>query len=119
MTAKRNADGVLEIVKQGFGTQTFRVALLAALVSQTPIADGVWSTFGMESLSVRIARMTETVKTATDEVTNVKSDINLIKTDIKDLRANAAINAARLDGIEQSFTGFRVDFQKYQNKNVQ
>jgi len=78
MTAKRNDEGFLEEVRQGLGTKSFRIALMAAFLSQTPLADGVWKTIGMKSLSTQINELADKAKTIEDDVKQIHEHVEAL-----------------------------------------
>lgn len=105
MTVKRNDDGVLELVKSGMGSNTFRVALIAAFVSQTPLADGVWKTFGMKSLSVQMGELNTKADSVVNQVNNIQQEVSVVKSDFRQVHTH-------LETMEQKFGAFEVDFRR-------
>lgn len=119
MTVKKKANGDFDIVKQGLGTNGFRFALLVLVVSMHPLGRQLLGTFGFEFPDQR--KLTE----ATTEAQNVRRDIENLKENVKEIkdsseinRANNAIVNTKLDRLDQTFTGFQVDFNKLRSETT-
>lgn len=95
MTARRNDNGDMEIVKWGLSNITFRGAMMLILVSLTPFGDRIWERLGMpknQPETEGIARMERNIKTARAEVADLHEDV---------------------DTLAKKFGVFDADFKKY------
>lgn len=119
MTVKKKSEdsSELQIVKWGIGTNGFRVVLLVLVLSMHPIGRGFLTGFGfqfpdqkkLEEATKETTALTFNVKGLTESMHDVQNDIQAIK-------ANNAILNSKVDSLDQTFTGFRVDFQKYRTE---
>lgn len=114
MTARRKEPGDLEIVQFGLGTKSFRVALLILVVSMHPLGRQMLATFGFEFPDQRkLTVATEESKTVTSDIKVLKDDVKELKDNMVQTKSDTAVINQKLDGLQRTFTGFTIDFDKY------
>lgn len=118
MTVKRGLDSRLEVVRWGLSTNVFRSAVLVLVLSMHPLGRQVLGTFGFKFPDE------QKLNVAAEQAKDVHVDITALQKDVSDLKdvasrmtANNAIINAKLDRLDQAFTGFQVDFNKWKPKD--
>jgi len=103
----------------------YRTVLIVLVLSMHPIGRQILGTFGLQFPDQREVTMaaseTQQAKVVlsnlTTDVKEMKSgltaDIAGLKLDVANLKANSAIFNSKLDALDQTFTGFKIDFNKY------
>lgn len=119
MTVRRKESGELSIVKWGMGTSGFRVVLLVMVMSMHPVGRGILNTFGFKFQDE------QKINTAAEEARNAKTELNAlsntateVRQDVASLKANMAILNSKVDRLDQTVTGFQVDFQRYKKPEI-
>lgn len=104
MTARRNDNGDLEVIKIGGNTYTYRAILILILLSLTPVGNGIWSLMGMSA-----PNGTGPNSNVEKRLTTVETKVDAVEEKVEDIRSDVA-------EIKYRFTGFLVDFDKYRKE---
>lgn len=102
MTVRRNDNEKLEVLSWGPGTKAYRLVLLGAVMAATPIGQNILNAVGIKTPVL-------------EEVAAVKLDVGALKEDVKHLKEDVGAVKAKSDKLDLAFTGFQIDFQKFQN----
>lgn len=87
MTAKRNEDGELEVIKVGNMTFTYRTALLVLILSATPMGEGILDKLGVVKASTKATEQLEAkIDKIKDQVKDLDSDIHSITASLLDVK---------------------------------
>ena len=114
MTAKRNPDGDLEVVKVGGITFSYRMALMLLVASATPMADPVYRAFGLKPPVTQIeTKLDSTASGVASMVAEVHEDVNKLAKRAEALDAKIASLDEKIVKIDFRLSGFQVDFDKY------
>lgn len=94
----------------GLGTPGFRIALLVLVISMHPVGRQFLSTFGFEFQDQR--KIAQAAAAADD----LHLQVDQLTRSTADVQKNVEVLSAKVDRLEQSFTGFQVDFAKYRKE---
>lgn len=101
-------------VKLILGQNGWKIIVIFLIATMHPIGRGVLSTLGFEFPDTKkLTVAAEEAKTAKTEIQQISESIKEIKSDITSLKANNAIINSKVDGLEQTFRGFQIDFSKW------
>ena len=99
------------------GTGGFRVVITILILSMHPLGRGFLSGFGFRFPDEKL------VTIAAEEAKGLRVDVDGLKKDVTELKENSSANKAnnaiinsKLDRLEQTFSGFQIDFQKWKTK---
>lgn len=110
----------LEVVDRTLGTKGFRLAMLALLLSMHPLGRQILGTVGFKFPDE------QKITVAAEQASQSKTEIGMLVESVKELgrdvsaiKANNAILNAKVDRLDQAFTGFQVDFNRYKTAPIQ
>lgn len=126
MTVRRTKvkeDGEIEVIEQPInnpwlrlllGTNGWKLIVIFLVATMHPIGRGLLSTLGFEFPDTKkISVAAEEAKSSKNELVVISDSVKEIKTDVASLKANNAILNSKVDGLEQTFRGFQIDFNKW------
>lgn len=105
-----------QVTLLGFLTSAagWRIVIVILILSMHPIGRGFLAGFGFKFPDEKLITVAaEESKVAKSEISSIADSIKDIKSDISSLKANNAILNAKVDGMEQTFRGFQIDFNKW------
>lgn len=122
MTIRNKEFGVKDVTQWATGTHGFRILLLILVLSMHPIGRGLLSSFGFkfpdEQKITVAAEQAFAVKTDVTKVQlsvdEIRKDVDGLKQDASQQRANYAIINTKLDKLSTDFGGFQIEFRKHQ-----
>lgn len=120
MTVKRKApdSSDLQIVNWGVKTNTWRAAVIILILSMHPIGRQLLGTFGFEFPDQRkLSVAADEAKASRTEITQLAESAKDLRQDVAQIKANNATLNTRFDAFEQTFSGFRVDFNKWKSES--
>ena len=108
MTIRRKDEpnAQVEVLNWGPGTKAYRFILLGAALAATPIGNNILASFGIKTPAMA-------------EIAQVTADVASLKTDIASVKADVAAVKSKSDKLDTAFTGFEVDFRKFQKQHIE
>lgn len=112
--ATEGEEGLLQVVDRTLGTKSFRTIILLLILSMHPVGRQILGTVGFEFPDQKKLTVAadEALKLQNNLVT-IAETVKDLKSDMATVKANNAIINAKVDRLEQTFTGFQIDFNKY------
>lgn len=104
MTARRNDNGDLEVIKIGGQTYTYRAILIVLLLSLTPLGSGIWAMMGMSA-----PNGTGPASSLEKRITTVETKVDAVEKKVDGIHGD-------LTDIKFKLTGFLIDFDKYRKE---
>jgi cell division protein FtsB len=87
MTAKRNENGELEVIKVGNMTFTYRTALLILILSATPMGEGILDKLGIVKGNVKATEQLEAkIDKIKQQVKDLDSDVHGLTTSMLEVK---------------------------------
>jgi outer membrane murein-binding lipoprotein Lpp len=109
----------LPVLKMLLGQEGFRLALIIMVASMHPVGRGFLSGFGFKFQDEKkIEEAATEAKGNKTELQLLTESVKEIQSDITSIKANNAIINAKVDGLDQTFRGFQIDFNKFRPNPV-
>lgn len=119
MTARaNNSQSVMQLLMSP-KDKVYRWVLLGAVLAATPMGNSA-----LNALGVKTPVMDELVRMKADntelktDVGNVKRDVATLAADVANVKKDIAEVKGKADKLDSAFTGFQVDFAKYQQAAI-
>lgn len=125
MTLKRKNEetGQVETREVAFkdlllGTPTWRMIIIGLILSMHPIGRQLLGTFGFEFPDQRkLTVAADEAKSSKAEIAQIATTVNEIKLDLVALKVNNANLNTKVENLDQTFQGFKIDFNKWKATN--
>lgn len=117
MTARRKTDASGDeqlTITYGKWTQSLRVTTLCGVFLATPFGANLLKALGVSSPAAeQTINIQKDVKDVKDQVSGLAKDVTEFSKDIASIKANNTIINEKVDRLDQTFTGFKVDFNRF------
>lgn len=98
----------------------FRIVILVLVLSMHPLGRQLLGTFGFKFPDERsLTVATEQATAAKTELGQLTDSVRELKSDVASIKANNLILNSKVDRLDQAFTGFQIDFNKWKPKDSQ